>query len=70
MKNSFSNMSFEELVTEREKLKKQYVELKFKKTLSHIENPLLVRTLRRQIARLYTRERELVLKESKSRSSS
>ena len=54
MKNSFKNLSFPELKAKRDELNKQYMELRFKVVIGHVENPLLKRELRRQIARLNT----------------
>jgi large subunit ribosomal protein L29 len=54
MKNSFKNLSFPELKVKRDELKKQYMELRFKMVIGHVENPLQKRTMRRQIARLNT----------------
>jgi large subunit ribosomal protein L29 len=52
MKNSFKNLSLPELVAKRDELSKQYMELRFKMVIGHVENPLEKRTVRRQIARL------------------
>ena len=54
MKNSFKNLSFPELKVKRDELKKQYMELRFKMVIGHVENPLQKRIMRRQIARLNT----------------
>ena len=54
MKNSFKNLSFPELKAKRDELKKQYMELRFKMVIGHVENPLQKRIMRRQIARLNT----------------
>jgi large subunit ribosomal protein L29 len=54
MKNSFKNLSYPELKTKRDELKKKYMELRFKLVIGHIDNPLQKRTMRRQIARLNT----------------
>ena len=54
MKNSFSDLTYDELVTKREELKKKAMDVRFDKVLGHVENPLEKRTLRRQIARLNT----------------
>jgi large subunit ribosomal protein L29 len=63
MKNSFKNLSYPELKAKREELNRQYMELRFKLVVGHVENPLQKRTMRRQIARLNTlvsqQEREL-----------
>ncbi|MBN1686833.1 MAG: 50S ribosomal protein L29 [Spirochaetales bacterium] len=54
MKDSFSDLSFAELLTKREELKKQCREARFNKVVGHLENPLILRTLRRQMARVNT----------------
>ncbi|MDR2468762.1 MAG: 50S ribosomal protein L29 [Spirochaetaceae bacterium] len=54
MKNSFKNLTFPELKAKRAELGTKYMELRFKLVVGHVENPLLKRTMRRQIARLNT----------------
>ena len=54
MRNSFKDLTFEELLQKREELKQQYRELRFNMVIGHVDNPLKKRTLRRQIARLNT----------------
>lgn len=54
MKNTFEELSYAELLTKREELKKQYREGRFNQVIGHLENPLDLRTLRRSIARLNT----------------
>ena len=54
MRNSFKELTFEELLTKREELKKKYRDLRFNMVVGHIDNPLEKRTLRRQIARVNT----------------
>ncbi|HOF02195.1 MAG TPA: 50S ribosomal protein L29 [Spirochaetota bacterium] len=50
-----------ELISERDKLRKTYNELRFKKVVSVVENPLQLRVIRRNIAAILTvlHEREL-----------
>jgi large subunit ribosomal protein L29 len=55
MKNSFKELKLEELAAKRAELRKKYFDLRFKKVVEHLENPLQLRVLRRQIARLETR---------------
>ena len=64
MKNSFQNLSLPELKAKLEELKKKYMELRFQIVIGHVDNPLLKRTMRRQIARLRTliRQHELGIK--------
>jgi large subunit ribosomal protein L29 len=54
MKNSFKNLSFAELKAKKDELSKKYMELRFQMVVGHVENPLMKRTMRRQIARLNT----------------
>lgn len=54
MKDSFRDLTFEELVAKREELKKRYRDVRFDMVMGHVENPLEKRTVRRKIARLNT----------------
>ena len=54
MKNSFGDLSYAELLTKREELKKQYRDARFNKVVGHLDNPLNLRHLRRKIARVNT----------------
>ena len=54
MRNSFKELTFEELLYKREELTKAFRELRFDMVVGHVDNPLQKRTLRRQIARLNT----------------
>lgn len=54
MRNSFKELTFEELLTKREELKKKYRELRFNMVVGHVDNTLEKRTLRRQVARVNT----------------
>jgi large subunit ribosomal protein L29 len=54
MKNSFKNLSFQELKAKREELSRKYMDFRFQMVIGHVENPLQTRTTRRQIARLNT----------------
>jgi large subunit ribosomal protein L29 len=67
MKNSFKNLSFAELKAKRDELTKKYMEFRFQKVVGHVENPLLKRTMRRQIARINTLIRETELKQERER---
>jgi len=66
MKNSFKNLSFPELKAKRDELKRKHMELRFQKVVGHVDNPLLVRTMRRQIAQLNTLIHAHVLAEKKA----
>lgn len=54
MRDSFSDLTFQELLTKREELKQKHRELRFNMVMGHVDNPLEKRTLRRRIARLNT----------------
>jgi large subunit ribosomal protein L29 len=54
MRDSFREMTFEELFQKREELKKKYRDLRFNMVVGHVDNPLEKRELRRKIARLNT----------------
>ena len=66
MKNSFKNLSFQELKVKRDELKRKYMEIRFKVVIGHVDNPLQKRTMRRQIARLNTLIREHEIAEQKA----
>ena len=67
MKNSFAKLSYDELVAKREELRRSYLNMRMEKVLGHVENPLQVRKVRRQIARLNTliHEYELGIRKAK-----
>ena len=54
MRNSFNNLSFQELKAKREELSRKYMDLRFQMVIGHVDNPLQRREMRRQIARLNT----------------
>ena len=54
MKDSFKELTYQELLTKREDLKKQYRDTRFAVVLSHVDNPLQKRTVRRKLARINT----------------
>ena len=61
MKNSFAKLSYDELVAKRDELRRSYLNMRMEKVLGHVENPLQVRNIRRQIARLNTLIHEYTL---------
>mgnify|MGYP002627148771 CR=1 FL=1 len=67
MKNSFAKLSYNELVAKRDELRRSYLNMRMERVLGHVENPLQVRTVRRQIARLNTliHEYELGIRKAK-----
>lgn len=54
MKNSYKDLTYEELLTKREELKEKFRNIRFNMVIGHVENPLERRSVRRQIARLNT----------------
>jgi large subunit ribosomal protein L29 len=54
MKDSYNDLTYQELLTKREELRKSYRDLRFDLVLRHVDNPLQKRTLRRKIARIQT----------------
>ena len=61
MKNSFSDLTYDELLAKKEELTKKMRELRFSKVMGHIENPLEIRILRRSAARVNTLLHEFAL---------
>jgi large subunit ribosomal protein L29 len=61
MKDSFKELTAEELAVKREELRKQYNEIRFNAIIGHLDNPLAERTVRRKLARVYTLIREFEL---------
>ena len=61
MKNSYKNMTEQELKAKRDALSKEYLDLRVNNVLGHLDNPLRARMIRREIARINTRltEKEL-----------
>ena len=54
MRNSFKNLSYPELKAKRDEIARKYMDLRFQMVIGHVDNPLLKRTVRRQLARLNT----------------
>jgi large subunit ribosomal protein L29 len=54
MRDSYNDLTYQELLTKREDLKKQYHDLRFDMVLRHVDNPLQKRTLKRKLARIGT----------------
>ncbi|MDR3302632.1 MAG: 50S ribosomal protein L29 [Spirochaetaceae bacterium] len=66
MKNSFSNLTLPELRAKRAELGTKYMELRFNLVVGHVDNPLLKRTMRHEIARLNTLIHQHELAEKKA----
>lgn len=67
MKNSYKNMTKEELLSKRDTLTKEYFNLRMDNVIGHLDNPLRLRTIKREIARLNTRltEEEMGIRKEK-----
>ncbi|AFI31272.1 50S ribosomal protein L29 [Borrelia crocidurae] len=54
MLKNLKDLTLEDMKAKRLTLKKEYMDLRFKTVVGHVENPLKKRELRRDIARLNT----------------
>ena len=54
MKKNIKKMTYAELCAERDKLRKELLNLRMQKVLGHLDNPLALRTVKRDVARLNT----------------
>lgn len=61
MKETFNDLSLEEIIAKRDVLRKNLNNLRFDMVLGHVENPLQKRVLKRSIARLNTMIHEVEL---------
>ena len=52
---AYRDLSYNELVAERDKLRKELVNLRMQKVLGHLDNPMSIGNTRKNIARLNTR---------------
>lgn len=61
MKVKYGTMTTPELIAKHDELKKKYFDFRFQAVIGHVENPLMKRTLRKDIARVKTilRQREI-----------
>lgn len=53
-KKNFKELSYAELVAQRNELKQKYMDLRFQMVIGHVDNPMQKRAMRRDIARLNT----------------
>ena len=53
-KKNFKELSYAELVAQRNELKQKYMDLRFQMVIGHVDNPMQKRSMRRDIARLNT----------------
>jgi len=60
-KPNYKDLSLAELQAKRTELKQKYMDLRFQFVVGHVENPMLKRSMRREIAALNTfiRQKEL-----------
>jgi large subunit ribosomal protein L29 len=60
-KKEIKALSYAELVARLAEVSRKYMDLRFQKVVGHVENPLLKRTMRREIATLNTliRQKEI-----------
>ena len=52
---AYKDLSYNELVAERDKLRKELVNVRMQKVLGHLDNPMSIGNTRKNIARLNTR---------------
>ncbi len=55
MRDSFADMTLDELVAKRDEIRKELFQLRIDKVVGHVSNPLRKRTARRALARVHTR---------------
>ncbi|MBQ0051094.1 MAG: 50S ribosomal protein L29 [Treponema sp.] len=53
-KKNVKELSYAELVSERNELKQKYMDLRFQMVVGHVDNPMQKRNMRREIAKLNT----------------
>jgi len=61
MKDSFKELTYNELLAKREELRRQYNDLCANMIIGHVDNPLSKRTARRKLARANSIIREFEL---------
>jgi large subunit ribosomal protein L29 len=61
MKETFNDLTLEEIIAKRDELRKNLNNLRFDMVLGHVENPMQKRTIKRSIARLNTMIHEVEL---------
>ena len=67
MKESFNDLTVQELLRKSEDMKKEFRDLRFNVVMGHVDNPLRKRILKRAIARISTiiHEHELGIRSDK-----
>ena len=53
-KKNFKELSYAELVAQRNELKQKYMDFRFQMVIGHVDNPMQKLVMRRDIARLNT----------------
>ena len=53
-KSDDKKLSYSEMITKRDELKKEYMDLRFQMVVGHVDNPMQKRQMRHEIARLNT----------------
>ena len=53
-KKNVKELSYAELVAQRNELKQKYMDFRFQMVIGHVDNPMQKREMRRDIARLNT----------------
>lgn len=54
MKDSFKDLTLEELFVKKDELQKKYFDVRFNSVIGYLDNPLEKRNVRRKIARVNT----------------
>lgn len=61
MKETFNDLTIEEMIAKRDELRKNLNNLRFDMVMGHVENPMEKRNLKKSIARLNTKIHEVEL---------
>lgn len=54
MKDSYKELTLDELIQKKDELQKKYFDLRFSSVIGYLDNPLEKRVVRRKIARVNT----------------
>lgn len=54
MKQTFNDLTLEELISKRDELTRKMKDMRFEMVMGHVDNPIEKRSMRRRIARLNT----------------
>ena len=61
MKNSYTDLTYAEMVAKRDELRREALNLRMARVLGHVENPMAIKTTKKNIARLNTLIHEYAL---------